>query len=298
MKLLNTTNPLGNTTGFYDDRGYTTVGGTNVGTPGSVLCGINPPTIAFSDPINGFDTTTNQRAFGQQGNYGNTNVKCTGSFGDTKGLDIWTYIPSSATTTLLNIIPPGTPKLLLVKRITSVNGVPFNQYVHDPTSTDDNDPNWPNPTSTYLRGVINGGFVQPGDDLEYTVYFLSNGTSDVTNVSICDLIPNNTSFIPTAFNGLTPTDGGLPGADQGIALALDSTKLPTTPTVYLSNVADGDRGQFFPAGTTLPSACSGSNTNGAVVIYIVKSPSTLPYATAPGTPTNSYGFIRFHAQVK
>jgi uncharacterized repeat protein (TIGR01451 family) len=298
VRLLNATNPLGNTTGFYDDRGYITVGGTSVGTPGSVLCGINPPTIAFSDPINGFDTTTNQRAFGQQGNNGNTNVKCTGSFGDTKGLDMWTYFPSSASTTLLNIIPPSSPKLLLVKRITAINGVSFNQFVHDPNSVEDNDPNWPTPASTYLRGVIDGGFVKPGDEVEYTVYFLSKGTNDATNVIICDPIPNNTTFIPTAFNNLSPTDGGLPQADQGIALAVDSKNLPTSPNFYLTNVADSDRGQFFAPGTTLPTACpSSNNTNGAVVVNPVKSPNILPRATAPGTPTNSYGFIRFRVKV-
>ncbi|MBO3457854.1 DUF11 domain-containing protein [Aetokthonos hydrillicola Thurmond2011] len=298
ITLLNATNPLGNTTGFYDDRGYTTVGGTNVGTPGSALCGINPPTIPYSDPINGFDTTTNQRAFGQQGNNGNANTKCNGSFGDTKGLDLWTYFPSSASNTVLNIVPPSTPKLLLVKRITAINGVSFNQFVDDPNSVEDNDSNWPSPTSTYLRGVINGGIVKPGDELEYTIYFLSKGTNDATNVVICDPIPNNTTFIPNTFNNLTPTDGGLPTAAQGIGLALDSTKLPTNPSFYLSNVADSDRGQLFAPRKTLPTACgSNNNTNGAVVVNPIKSPNILPRATAPGTPTNSYGFIRFRVKV-
>ncbi len=215
--------------------------------------------------------------------------------------NITPQVGDDITCTITNQTKPGKsqPQLILVKRITSVNGIPFNQFVHDPTSTDDNDPNWPSPASTYLRGAIDGGLVKPGDQLEYTIYFLSKGLNDATNVSICDPIPNNTTFIPTTFNGLTPTDGGLPGANLGIALALDSTKLPTTPTVYLSNVADADRGQFFSPGTTLPVACLGNNnTNGAVVINAVKSPSTLPAATASGTPTNSYGFVRFRVMVK
>ena len=56
--------------GFYDDRGYTTHG-QNVGTPGTVLCGGNPPNPAFSDPVTGFDTTTANRRFGFDtgGNY-------------------------------------------------------------------------------------------------------------------------------------------------------------------------------------------------------------------------------------
>jgi uncharacterized repeat protein (TIGR01451 family) len=101
--LLNTS-LAGKTTAYYDDRGYKTIGGTTVGTIGSALCGINPPTIAFSDPIIGFDTTTNNRAYGQSGNAGNANTACNGSFGDTKGLDLWTYSPSSSASTTVNIV--------------------------------------------------------------------------------------------------------------------------------------------------------------------------------------------------
>ena len=79
--------------GFYDDRGYTTTTGVTVGTPGSVLCGTAPPAVAFSNPITGFNTAATQRAFGTATG-GNTNVPCTGSFGDAKGLDLWTYYPS------------------------------------------------------------------------------------------------------------------------------------------------------------------------------------------------------------
>jgi uncharacterized repeat protein (TIGR01451 family) len=101
--LLNTS-LAGKTTAYYDDRGYKTIGGTTVGTIGSALCGINPPTIAFSNPITGFDTATNDRAFGQSGNSGNANSACNGSFGDTKGLDLWTYSPSSSASTTVNIV--------------------------------------------------------------------------------------------------------------------------------------------------------------------------------------------------
>jgi uncharacterized repeat protein (TIGR01451 family) len=100
--LLNTS-LAGKTIAFYDDRGYKTIGGTTVGTIGSALCGIGPPTTLFSDPINGFDTTTNQRAYGQNGG-GNTNTACSGSFGDTKGLDSWTYSPSASASTTVNIV--------------------------------------------------------------------------------------------------------------------------------------------------------------------------------------------------
>ena len=132
--------------------------------------------------------------------------------------------------------------------------------------------------------------------LEYTIYFLSKGQSDANKVKFCDLVPSNVTFLPTAFNGLIPSDGGLPTSDQGIALAVGST----TPTVYLSNVIDQDRGSFYLANdTTTPTFC-GSNTNGAVVVNITNTTTltSLPAATTPGVPTNSYGFVRFRALVK
>src|SRR5947207_15819539 len=57
----------GCTSAFYDDRAYMTLNGTvvNAGnTVGNVLCGNNPPTTTFADPINGFNTSSTQRAFG------------------------------------------------------------------------------------------------------------------------------------------------------------------------------------------------------------------------------------------
>ena len=70
--------PFGNaacTTAFYDDRGYHTVGssGTTSGTPGTALCGINPPAPDHSDPETGYISTSTQRAYGQD-NGGNTNM--------------------------------------------------------------------------------------------------------------------------------------------------------------------------------------------------------------------------------
>ncbi|MBG1271820.1 DUF11 domain-containing protein [Nostoc sp. WHI] len=189
-------------------------------------------------------------------------------------------------------------KLLLVKRITRINNQDLTDivdgrsniaitdanYVPEPYASDDNDSKWP---ASYLRGLINAGTVKPGDDLEYTIYFLSKGPSDATNVKFCDLVPTSTTFIPTAFNGNTPGDGGLPGANQGIALAVSSS----TPTVYLSNIEDGDRGRFYAANDPAPSYC-GANTNGSVVVNITRSPDL------PNLVKDFYGFVRFRAKVK
>ncbi len=91
--------PAGCFTGFYDDRGYTTADGTDVETPGVELPGIDPPPVANSDPYLGFDTRSGDRAFGDGSQSG---------FGDKKGLDLWTYFPSEAGTTL-NILAEAPP---------------------------------------------------------------------------------------------------------------------------------------------------------------------------------------------
>jgi trimeric autotransporter adhesin len=182
------------------------------------------------------------------------------------------------------------PKLILVKRITAINSDAITTVVNPFLTPDPNDesPNWP---VGYLKGATDAGIVKNGDELEYTIYFLSSGDVPITKVNVCDLVPANSTFIPTAYNGLSPTDGGLLGADSGIALTIGPSPF------YLSNVKDTDRGEFFLAGTTPGGACSGTNDNGAVVVNIVTGANTLPNSTAPGTPTNSYGFIRFRARV-
>lgn len=319
VTLLNAANPLGNTTGFYDDRGYRTVGGFNVtsdsapGTSGSaskvglVLGGVAPPTTPFSDPVNGFNTASAQRAFGvSSGSAGNTNVVNTGSFGDTKGLDQWTFFPSTPSTSTLNV--QGTPTVLLVKRITAVNGVPVSGFADDPGAATDNSAYWPAPASTYLRGALSGTRVKPGDTVEYTIYFVDTG-GPATNVLLCDPLPANMTFMPDTYTGQTPGDGGAAGAPSGIALALSASTLPTAPTNFLTNAADGpDRGQFYAPGTQAPAAANpasgyttplpaASNPAGVVAATVVANPTALPSATGAGTPTGSYGFIRFSARV-
>ncbi|MBW4471443.1 MAG: DUF11 domain-containing protein [Stenomitos rutilans HA7619-LM2] len=196
--------------------------------------------------------------------------------------------PTPATVTMPFTVAGATPQILLVKRITAMNGVNITTTVDDPGSTNDNAVNWPTPIdatsgiSTYLRGTTNGGTIRPGDVLEYTIYFLSNGGKAATNISLCDLVPSNSTFVPGSFS-TTP--------ESGINLTIGST------STNLTNVPDSDGGQFFNPGATPSVSCSATNTNGAVVVNVVKSPATLPNATAPGAPNNSYGFIRFRARV-
>ncbi|NEP49812.1 MAG: DUF11 domain-containing protein, partial [Moorea sp. SIO3C2] len=143
--------------------------------------------------------------------------------------------------------------------------------------------------------LINSGKVMPGDELEYTVYFLSNGSNDANNLRICDRVPGETTFIPDSFNATA----GFPSSDVGIALFQSNTSLASggsaEPNIFLTNIPDSDRGRYYGPGTSVPSGCNVTfNQNGVVVVEV----GDVPNADSPGNPPNSYGFIRFRALVK
>lgn len=194
---------------------------------------------------------------------------------------------------------PG--NVVFVKRITAINTTSQTGFADDTTSSkaaEDNDAKWPSPNTTYLRGVIGQPTpvnAAPGDEVEYTVYFLSNGGSAVRDVKFCDLIPQNTTYVPGSMRL---------GYDTG-TLA-DPSGTGTT----LTDGADGDGGQFYTNAQALPltaggtSLCtiagsnnSGTNTDGAVFVQIVNSATTMPPATGAVTPAGSYGFVRFRVKV-
>jgi uncharacterized repeat protein (TIGR01451 family) len=214
---------------------------------------------------------------------------------------------------LIQGVCPGKPNLLLVKRITQVNdatvtlnGDNLATYINEPGNAyDDNTldnpvtparpdtDKWPTP-NTFLIGGVNGGNVRPSDELEYTIYFLSAGDSDANNVFFCDRVPSNVTFVPTAFNGQPTAPGGLGTGDRGIFFGQGTT------TGSLSNISDGDIAQYLAPGISIGSVypslgnSCGTNDNGAIVVNL----GTIPKADAPGTPANSYGFIRFRGRVK
>lgn len=203
------------------------------------------------------------------------------------------------------------PRLVLSKRITNITrgGVAispsgsqdFNIFNEDGIANNgDNDPLWPD-RNTYLRGAVNASSSESGDIIEYTIYFLASGNVPLTNATICDLIPSPTIFVSNAFD----TVGG--GANLGIAFANNATSLPIAPTNFLTNTIDGDRGSFYPPNSLPPNACRSTsggalstvdNTDGIVVVNLVSSPATLPFATASGNPPASYGYVRFQVRVK
>ena len=157
------------------------------------------------------------------------------------------------------------PALRLVKRITSIGGTAITNVNDDPADTNDNSPRWP---ANYLQGSFAGSKAEPGQTADYTVCFLSDGNTPVNQVKLCDLVPDNTTYVA---GSLRLSQGG-------------------TAPATLTDAADADAGQSFNslAGVTPP--CTGFNTDGGVRVDV---PGTLANATGPGTPTASYGFIRF-----
>lgn len=145
--------------GFYDDRAYMTMNGTVVNsgnTVGNVLCGSNPPGTSFSDPVNGYDTSSTQRAFGAATG-GNTNVPCTGAFGDAKGLDTWTYYPSVVALTAL-VLVPAAADIAVSKSVSNANPA-------------------------------------VGSNVTFTVTAHNGGPNATTSLQVTDLLPSGLTFV-------------------------------------------------------------------------------------------------------
>ncbi len=200
------------------------------------------------------------------------------------------------------------PQVLLVKRITAINGqqinpndnsIVLNAY-EDGSGLDDEHPNWPDVSpadgNPDLLGAIAGGEVRPDDEVEYTIYFLSTGSQLAQNVVFCDRIPDGQTFVPNpTFSGLTPAiapaPDGVGGEDRGILVSHNGDNFTYT------NIGGDDTARFYPPDSGLPPACNlllgQTEHNGAIVVNL----GDLPSATAPGSPVTSYGFIRFRAKV-
>jgi uncharacterized repeat protein (TIGR01451 family) len=161
------------------------------------------------------------------------------------------------------------PALRLVKRITSIGGTAITAVNNDPADPDDDSTNWP---AGYLQGSFTGSTATPNALVDYTVYFLSDGNTPINQVRLCDLVPDNTTYVA----------GSLRISQGGAAL--------TT----LTDATGDDAGESFNSAAAVTAPCSGTNTDGGVRVAV---PGTLANATGAGTPTSSYGLIRFTVRV-
>ncbi len=197
--------------------------------------------------------------------------------------------------------------VLLVKRITAINGIRtgLNSFVDDVTATpqasNDNNCNWLGATgsagactNTYTLGATSSTApkIKPGDEIEYTIYYLNAGANKAKQARICDQLSSNLTF-----QGDTPTT-------PATTAPLDIRLFPGSagPLESLTNSTDTDKGQLTTA--ALATSCNlagntGTNPSDNVVIVDVATPTNpLLGSTGAGIPTTSYGYIRFKTTVK
>jgi trimeric autotransporter adhesin len=200
-----------------------------------------------------------------------------------------TATDSLGNTSEFSATPNSRADLLIVKRITAINGTPINTIIDDPNSTKDNHANWP---ANYLVGAIDGGRVKPKDEIEYTIYYLNSGENNIRDARICDRLNANFSF-QTQFD---INDSGTIG--KGISF------IPgITAATYLTNASDSDRG-FLSTSSTLPTNCNlAANTttnlsDDVVVVDVASGSNRLLGSIGAGNPAGSYGKIKFKVKVK
>jgi fimbrial isopeptide formation D2 family protein/uncharacterized repeat protein (TIGR01451 family) len=173
----------------------------------------------------------------------------------------------------------GNPRLRLVKRITSVtrsgvpvSGINFSTFVDDPADDNDNAPGWSQLSPVGVLKLGSEVSLQSGDEVEYTIYFLSDGAQNSRNIKFCDLIPAGTTFIPDSL-----------GPGIGIRLRQGGTQSNQT------NASDTDQGIFYSPLTPVTAPCSDpKNPNGAVFLQLGNVPNTAP---------NNGGFVRFRVRI-
>jgi uncharacterized repeat protein (TIGR01451 family) len=186
-------------------------------------------------------------------------------------------------------------KLVLAKRITKIidtsvtpnTTTNFNNLIKDTFNFDQATHstypanyvgNWPT-TPDYLVGKTDGGNVKPGDEIEYTIYFLNNQGSDAKNIKICDRIRGGQTYVADSLY---------------VKLGSATTETHISDSTNTFGVAG--------ATTTAPTDCNSSGTtisttvvdNGGVWI----APGNITGATAVGAPNTSYGYFKFRTKVK
>lgn len=182
--------------------------------------------------------------------------------------------------TLLTVVTPTPPQFRLVKRITNltrggapIGNVDFNSFV-DTDSPDDDAALWTTIRPTGVPSIPAGNIGGSGDEVEYTIYFLSSGGTGAQNVRLCDAIPRGTTFIPDSFS-----------AGSGVSLNRAGT------VSSLTNAADADVATFITPLAPLPSgnACQEQNNpNGSLILNL---------GDVPNTPNSNFGFVRFRVRL-
>jgi len=176
--------------------------------------------------------------------------------------------------------PLANPNFLLSKLITNVTrsgsvlpGVNFNAPANLPNGAAFNTAL--SAVGIPFQGVTNIGAdnsLQSGDEVEYTVYFLSTGGTTATNARICDAIPAGTTFIPDSFGA-------------GIGLLLNQGGTQTS----LTNASDTDQGTFASPLRAVTTPCPNTNNPTGAVFF--------PLGDVLNIAPNNAGFVRFRVKI-
>jgi uncharacterized repeat protein (TIGR01451 family) len=195
-------------------------------------------------------------------------------------------------------------KLVIVKRITKINGSDVNPNDNKPLAVSIPDSfnfnatkNPTAPTYTgewpagYIVGQTDAGKVKPGDTIEYTIYFMNNQGADAKNVKICDPIRGSQNYVPNS-----------------VSLNLTSTSTATgTAIADTSSRINAFSGNAVPPNCNMGAATSTGANNGGVAIDITGNPAAtdqplgIPGAVNPQVSPSTipaYGMFRFKTQVK
>ncbi|MFH7026141.1 MAG: hypothetical protein ACHBN1_12225 [Heteroscytonema crispum UTEX LB 1556] len=155
--------------------------------------------------------------------------------------------------------------LRLLKRITGVtrNGAPFNSvsFTGVDADADANALTQAGLRPIGVRAIGPTNNLTSNDEVEYTIYFLSDGGQAANKVNFCDLIPTGTTYIPNS----------------------------TVVQVGNTQLTSSDR--FLPSLTPLPpgnSCLNQNNANGAVIVDL---------GNIPNTNGNNFGFIRLRVKI-
>jgi uncharacterized repeat protein (TIGR01451 family) len=180
------------------------------------------------------------------------------------------------------------PRLRLVKRVTrvlkadSTEIIKIGVYKDLEDDINDNASGWSvtGDKEKYLVGAITDEHIREQitspdpkvpvpavtDQLEYTIYFLSDGATPAKDVDICDFIPKYQTYVPGSMR-----------------LSLGTG----TETTVVDGSGTGLGSGYYKS--NFPSACNSTNNSEGAVYFKIGDLSTNP---------NSYGYIRFRAQVK
>jgi uncharacterized repeat protein (TIGR01451 family) len=213
------------------------------------------------------------------GIFGNSTNPCVFINAGTLGLTATANITATATdsngnTSEFSANPSNKANLLLVKRITAITAVSTGLTTNYGGFVDD--AGWP---SNYVAGSTNPGLVRPGDEIEYTIYYLNNGENRISQSKVCDALNKNLNFVPN-FNSVN--------AGKGILLSPNGVA-----GTYLTNASGDDRGEYS---TTSPTDCNLVNN-----ITADRSTNTVVVDAANNANPilgGGYGSIKFKVTVK